>query len=174
MCSTYLVQRESFSHLLSLFASVQRKDPGASRLRQHRAFLTPCQSAQFSKHSVVQRLPTARIKEALPFNFSMIVTSFLAPQSRLRSLNHFLDSVKPKVATQRGPRLCDPQEPGHTSWLYLFLWEISRSSNLALADPRHAAITLRKAPCNYKHNLLFISGQNENACEYDGLLHPGR
>lgn len=122
---------------------------------------------------VVQKLQTAWIKEALSFNFSMIVTSFLAPQSFLRSLNHFLVSLQPKVATQRGTWFCDPQEPGHTSWLYLFLWEISRSLNLALADPWCAAITLRKAPCNYKHHLLFISRQNENACEYDGLMYPG-
>ncbi len=103
----------------------------------------------------------------------MIVILFLATQSFLRSLNHFLDSLRPKVASQRGPRFCDPRELGHTSWLYLFLWEISRSLNLALADPQRAAITVRKAPCNYKHHLLFISGQNENACEYDGLLYPG-
>lgn len=137
--------------------------------------LAPNQSAQFTKHLVPQRLQTACIKEALlPFNFPMIVTLFLAPQSFLRSLNHFLDSLEPKVASQRRPRLCDLQEPGHTSWLYLFLWEISRSLNLALADPRRAAITVRIAPCNYKHHLLFISGQNENACEYDGPLYAGR
>lgn len=51
--------------LLSLFASVERK--------------TPNQSAQFTQHLAVQRLPTAWIKEPLPFNFSTIVTSFLAP-----------------------------------------------------------------------------------------------
>lgn len=75
------------------------------------------------------------------------------------------------MATQRGPWLQDLQEAGHTSQLYLFLWEISRSLNLALAVPRCAAIAPCKAPCNYKH--LFISGRNENVFADDGLVYSG-
>lgn len=93
----HLVQRKTFSHLLNLFASTELKTQRFSA--ETARFLATNQSAHFTKHLLVQRLPAVWIKETLPFNLSMIATSFLAPQSFLRSVNHFFDYPKPKVAT---------------------------------------------------------------------------
>lgn len=60
----------------------------------------------------------------------MIAASFPSPQTVHRSASHFLDSLQAKVT-----KPCNSQRRRHTSWLYLFLWEISRSLNLALSDP---------------------------------------
>lgn len=154
MYSTWLLQRKAFCRLLSL----RTKRPETPD------FWATIQSAQFTKHSVKQRLPTVWIKEALPFNLSMIVTFSLAPQSSLRSLNHFFDSLKPKVASWWGPQLCEMRKLRHTSWLYLFLWQISRSLNLALGDPWCVAITLCRAPCNYRHISHSSEDRMKNPC----------
>lgn len=158
MCSTWLVQRKTISHLLSLFASAELKTQRFSA-ETARLFSALTQSSRFTKHLVLQRLPKVRIKEALPFNLSMIVTSSLVPQSFHRSLNHFSESLELRVDIWRRPRRCDQQRTTRTSWLYLFPWKISQSLNLAPADPWCDAITLCKAPSNYKHILYSSEGR---------------
>jgi len=163
-----------FTHMISIwlfhcktFSSGTEIDPNPSQQTQHHTF----QLKANLLHSLSTLSYRGRRWHGLTslYHFSVIAASFPAPRSLQRLLTHFSDSLKPKVATQRGPKLCGPLGLRNAFWLYLFLWEISRSLNLALADPRCAAITLCKAPCNYKHHLLFINGQNENACENNGL-----
>lgn len=89
----------------------------------------------------------------------MIAVSFPSPQIVQRSASHFLDSLLAKVA-----KPCNSQRRRHTSWLYLFLWEISRSLNLVLSDPDCTAISLCKAPCNYKHALSHQWTEWKNTC----------
>jgi len=98
---------------------------------------------------------TSWIKETLSFNSAMIIISFLSPHSLLRSLNNC--SLECGY-TETTLALWSAGACGHTFWLYLFLWEILRSVNLALAVPWCAAITLCEAPCNYKPHHIFIGG----------------
>lgn len=63
-----------------------------------------------------------------------------------------------------------PRNPGTPLGYICFSGKYQEALHLALADPQRTAITLHKAPCYYKHHLLFLSGWDENACECDGLL----
>lgn len=170
MCSTRLVQRKTISHLLSLFASAQWKTQRFSA-ETARLFSALTQSARFTKHLVVQRLAKVRIKEALPFNLSMIVTSSLVPQSFHRSLNHFSESLKLRVDIWRRPLCCDLQRNTRTS-LFISLENITKLEpcfGWPLVWCNH---TLQSTQQLQAH-LLFIRGQDENASHDVGLLYPG-